>query len=376
MKGWTRRALVVSIAGLVALAQLVPAAAEPAQAPQPGAAEGAVSWQITGTVTNPYGVGIPEATVEAPRAGLSAATGPDGRFRLEGRGSPGTVQIVAYRKGYVPKAVNVLVGANQEVRQDLELAVDPAQFRQALDDVKVRLYREGGFSPTVWFIPRLGLVVRYTRPELRSAQDRLFEMFSAVLIAKEIMAPFPYLHDGNAQLISEAVTPSEHLLRRYPRGPLLEMLAQGTPDLQTALAWTEQHYEFYRNGRGQAREIPGWEAIQKALDAVTAELFQEPEAGGLYVPGYGLVFNAAPAPQFPPVTALSVLSMLLAVRVPVPEGDRIFVQLDDRQSIWALEAPVQTLRRLLETQRQEQFQLDLESIRELHVYRDGMPWGL
>lgn len=371
-----RRALVVWLGGMAVLARLVTAAAEPAQAPPTGEAEGAVSWQITGTVTNPYGVGIPEATVEAPRAGLSATTGPDGRFRLEGRGSPGAVQIVAYRTGYVPRAVNVLVGANQEVRQDLELAVDPVQFRQALDDVKVRVYREGGFSPTVWFIPRLGLVVRYTRPELRSPQDRLFEMFSAVLIAKEIMAPFPYLHDGNAQLVSEAVTPSEHLLRRYPRGPLLEMLAQGTPDLQTALAWTEQHYEFYRNGRGQAREIPGWEAIQKALDAVTAELFQEPEAGGLYVPGYGLVFNAAPAPQFPPVTALSVLSMLLAVRVPVPEGDRIFVQLDDRQSIWGLEAPVQTLRRLLEAQRQEQFELDLESIRELHVYRDGMPWGL
>lgn len=369
-------ALVVLVTGLATSAQLTPAAAEQAQAPQGGQGESSASWRLTGAVKNPYGVGIPEATVEAPRMGLSVTTGPDGRFRLEGKGSPGTVQIVAYRTGYVPKVLNVLVERDQEVRQDLELAIDADQFRKALDDVTLRLYREGGFSPTVWFVPRLGLVVRYTRPELRSPQDRLFEMFSAVLIAKEVMAPFPYLHDGAAQLISEAVTPSEHLLRRYPRGPLLEMLAKGTPDLQTALAWTEQHYEFYRNGRGKTREIPGWDAIQKALDAVTAELFQEPEAGGLYVPGYGLVFNAAPAPQFPPVTALSVLSMLLAVRVPVPEGDRIFVQLDDRQSIWALEAPIQTLRRLLEAQRHDEFQLDLESIQDLHVYRNGMPWGL
>lgn len=367
-----------SVAALL-MVSMVAVVSGPARGQQAaGAAAGAAgTWRLTGVVRNPYGLPIPEATVEAmTQPGMVAQTDERGRFRLEGQGSPGPVQVVFRRAGYVPKALRILLEQGTEVRQDVELAIDAAQFRSALDDVKVRLYREGGFSPSVWFIPRLGLVTRYTRPELRSSQDRLFEMFSAVLIAREVMAPFPYLHDGDAQLISEAVTPTEHLLRRYPRGPLLEMLAKGTLDVQAALEWSERHFEFYRNGQGQGREVPGWQAIQSALDAVTAELFREPEAGGLYVPGYGLVYNAAPAPQFPPVTALSVLSMLLAVRVPIPEGDRIFVQLDDRDSIWALEAPVQTLRRLLEMQGEEEFRLDPETVRELHVYRDGMPWGL
>lgn len=334
------------------------------------------SWALSGSVRNPYGVGIPGAEVEVLGIGARARTQEDGRFRLEGPGSPGSVQVAVRSAGYVARTYNVLLAADQEVRQDFQLAIDGQQFRQALEDVTLRLYREGAFSPVAWFVPRLGLVVRYTRPELRGSRDRLFEMFSAVVIAKEIMAPFPYLHDGDAQLISEAVTPSEHLLRRYPRGPLLELLARGTPDLQSALEWTQQHFDFYRNGRSQSREVPGWADIQRALDAVTAELFQEPEAGGCYVPGYGLLFNAPRAPQFAPVTTLSVLSMLLAVRVPIPEGDRIFVQMDDGEALWALEAPIQTLRRLVQAQAQEDFQLDLESIQDLHVYRNGMPWGL
>lgn len=332
-------------------------------------------WVLTGTVHNPYGVGIPGAEVEIAALGLWAQTDAGGRFRLEGQGSPGNVQVWVSGTGYLPRTFQVVLAADQEVRSDFELAIDGTHFLRALEDVRLRVYREGGFSPLVWWVPRLGLVVRYTRPELRGSQDRLFEMFSAVIIAKEIMAPFPYLHDGRAQLISEAVTPTEHLLRRYPRGPLLEMLARGTPDMESALAWTQEHYEFYRNGQGQGREVPGWAEVQAALDAVTSELFREPEAGGVYVPGYGLVFNAPRAPQFPPVTSLSVLSMLLALRVPIPEGDRIFVQLEDGDALWALEAPIQTLRRLLDSQEEHDLYLDLPNLEDLRVYRNGMPWG-
>ncbi|NLG68615.1 MAG: carboxypeptidase regulatory-like domain-containing protein [Firmicutes bacterium] len=342
----------------------------------PGPPSGATGrWVLTGTVHNPYGIGIPGAEVELAALGMRVQADAGGRFRLEGRGSPGSVQVSVRGTGYLPRTFPVTLAADQELRLDFELAIDGVHFLRALEDVRLRLYREGGFSPIAWWVPRLGLVVRYTRPELRGSQDRLFEMFSAVIIAKEIMAPFPYLHDGDAQLISEAVTPSEHLLRRYPRGPLLEMLARGTPDIERALTWTQEHYEFYRNGQGQGREVPGWAQVQRALDAVTSELFREPEAGGVYVPGYGLLFNAPRAPQFPPVTALSVLSMLLALRVPIPEGDRIFVQLDDGEALWALEAPIQTLRRLLDSQQEQDLYLDLPNLEDLRVYRNGMPWG-
>lgn len=340
---------------------------------QPGAQEPA--WRFTGAVKDPYGMGVKGARVRVVQLNLATETATDGSFQFEGRGTPGVVQVSAERPGYLPRTVSVTIEPGGLVRRDIELAINGEHFRQALDDVKLRLYREGGYSPLVWFIPRLGLVVRYTRPELRTSQDRLFDMLSAVVIAKDVMAPFPYLHD-TAQLVGETVTPSEHLLRRYPRGPLLERVGQGSLDLQSALAWTERYFEFYRNGKGQNREVPGWQAIQQALDAVTAELFVEPGAGGVYVPGYGLVFNALPAPQFPPITALSVLGMLLAARVPVPDGERIFVQMDDRQALWALEAPVQTLRKLVSAQSQETFQLDLATIQDLYLLRNGMPWGL
>lgn len=357
---------------LAAMLGLVAAGMAAAQAQDAGDPTG--SWRIRGVVTGPHGYGIGGVRIEVQRLALSCISADDGRFELQGTGA-GVAQLALTRPGYVPRVVEVAVGPGADVQQDMELAVEGEAFQQAIDDVKVKLYREGGFSPLVWFVPRLGLVVRFTRPALRTAQDRLFDMFSAVMIARDALAPFPYL-GADALLVSEAVTPDEHLLRSYPRGPLLQRLAGSAPlDLPAALAWTEQYYDFYRDGRSSRKEVPGWQSIQSSLDQITEELFVEPEAGGVYVPGYGLVFHGLPARQFPAVMALSVLSMVLAVRVPVPDGDWIFVQFEDQQVLWAMEAPVQTIRRLVASQQAETFELDLEAMRDVHVYRNGVPWS-
>lgn len=356
-----------------AAAQPPAAAGGAGPALSPPAGEPAGSWVLEGLVVNPYGQPVEGARVQLSEPGVQAVTGPDGRFRLTAAGT-GSVRVTVRRAGYVARSELVPAGPGHPAPIRLALEVDGERFREALEEVKLRIYREGGFTPLVWFVPRLGLVARYTRPALRTPQDHLFDMFSAVVLARDALAPFPYLHEGSA-LVSEAVTPQEHLLRRYPRGPFLEMVAQGGADLSRAIDWTQEHYEFYRNGRSATREIPSWDEIQKSMEAVSAELFTEPEVGGTYVPGYGLVFQAVRAPQFPPVTSMTVLSMLLAVRVPLPENDRIFVQFDDGQALWALEAPVGTLRNLVKAGRDPQARLDPSGLGEFFVYRNGSPWG-
>ncbi len=347
------------------------APAEPCGAGAAGTPAG--RWVLAGQVVNPYGQPVEGARLQLSEPGVEAVTGPDGTFRLEG-GPGAAVRLTVRRPGYVARSELVQVSQESPVSVRLALEIDGERFREALEEVRLRIYREGGFTPLVWFVPNLGLVARYTRPSLRTPQDHLFDMFSAVVLARDALAPFPYLHAGSA-LVSEVVTPEEHLLRRYPRGPFLEMVSQGGVELSRAVEWTQEHYEFYRNGRSATREIPGWDEIRKGVQTVTAELFVEPEVGGTYVPGYGLVFQAVKAPQFPPVTSLTVLSMLLAVRVPLGENDRIFVQFDDGQAWWALEAPVTALRNLVRIGRNPQSQLEPSQLSEFFVYRNGNPWG-